>query len=264
MSPSGDDRPRYDLESIFDIAELPHNTRRLYAAQWRQFAAWCAARGAVALPARPRLLVLYLAALARDGLAAATLKAALHAIAKAHQITGLPSSTEDPIVLHAKRRILRELPSDHRHVTPLTPALMRQILAPMGSELIDARDRALLLVGYAARLRRAELVALDVEDALLVGDAIELRVNDRRVAIASGRDVLLCPARALRAWVDAAALRTGALFLSINRWGRLGGRLPDRSVSEIVQGRARQAGLELKGLSGDSLHVGSADDRRLL
>ncbi|WP_434043550.1 MULTISPECIES: integrase [Sorangium] len=264
MSSSEAERSRSGLESVFDGVELPHNTRRLYAAQWRQFMAWCAARGAVALPARPRLLVLYLASLARDRLAPATLKAALHAIAKAHQLTGLAPPTEDPIVLRARRRILAETSSDRRHVTPLTPALMRQMLAPLGHELIDARDRALLLLGFAARLRRAELVALDVEDALGVGSAIELLVHNRRLVIPPGQDARLCPVQALRAWVDSADLRTGALFVSINRWGRLGGRLPDRSVSDIVQARARQAGIELKGLSGDSLHVGPADDRRLL
>jgi site-specific recombinase XerD len=264
VNSSEGDRRSIELESLFEAADLPSNTRRVYGALWRQFVAWCAGRGAVALPARPRLVVLYLGSLARDRLAPATLKAVAHAIAKAHQITGHASPTDDPIVLRAKRRILARIAGDRRQVTPLSLAQLRQIVTSLDDELSDRRDCALLLVGYAVRLRRAELVALNVEDALIVGDTIELVVRGRRVVLPPGRDAQLCPVRALLAWVHAAALRTGPLFLSINRWGRLGGRLPDRSVSEIVQNRARQAGLDVKGLSGDSLHVGSADDRRLL
>src|SRR4051812_44211989 len=63
-----------ELQSLLDQAPLPVNTRRVYAAQWRQFAAWCAARGSVALPARPRLVVLYLAELARERLAPSTMR----------------------------------------------------------------------------------------------------------------------------------------------------------------------------------------------
>ncbi|WP_159397908.1 hypothetical protein [Sorangium cellulosum] len=44
---------------------------------------------------------------------------------------------------------------------------MRRILGPIGRELIDVRDRARLVVGIAARLRRAELEGIDVEDTLI-------------------------------------------------------------------------------------------------
>ncbi|WP_437621204.1 integrase [Sorangium sp. So ce1151] len=253
-----------EQENPFDTAALPDNTRRLYGAQWRQFAAWCAGRDAVALPARPRQVALYLAFLARERLAASTLRAAIHAIGKAHQITGHTSPAGDPIVVRAKRRLLARVARDRRRITPLGPAQLHQIVTSMHHELADLRDRALLLVGYAAMLRRTELVGLDVEDALMVGGAVDLVIRGRRVMVRAGRHAELCPVRALAEWVDTAALRTGPLFRSISRWARLGGRLCDRSVSEIVQNRAREAGLDIKGLSGDSLHVGSAEDRRLL
>jgi integrase len=38
------------------------------------------------------------------------------------------------------------------------------MVAPLGDGLADARDRTLLLFGFAGALRRSELVALDVED----------------------------------------------------------------------------------------------------
>jgi hypothetical protein len=44
-----------------------------------------------------------------------------------------------------------------------TAAILRQILAPIESDLAGRRDRALLLLGFAGALRRAELAAVRVE-----------------------------------------------------------------------------------------------------
>ena len=43
------------------------------------------------------------------------------------------------------------------------------MLTPLGSSLIDARDRVLLLLGFAGVLRRSELSALDVADIAETG-----------------------------------------------------------------------------------------------
>ncbi|XYI00188.1 hypothetical protein ACMHYB_10745 [Sorangium sp. So ce1128] len=63
-----------ELQSLFDGVDLPDNTRRVYTAHWRQFEGWCATRSSRALPARPRLLIAYLAMLAAEGLSASTLR----------------------------------------------------------------------------------------------------------------------------------------------------------------------------------------------
>jgi hypothetical protein len=44
-----------------------------------------------------------------------------------------------------------------------TADILRQILAPIGDDLVGLRDRALLPVGFAGALRRAELAAVHVE-----------------------------------------------------------------------------------------------------
>ncbi|MBS5905218.1 MAG: hypothetical protein KIC89_21385, partial [Acetobacteraceae bacterium] len=44
---------------------LADNTRRAYAADWADFAAWCATGGVAALPAQPVVVAAYLASLAR-------------------------------------------------------------------------------------------------------------------------------------------------------------------------------------------------------
>lgn len=254
-------RPTAELESLFDGSEMSINTRRAYGVQWGQFTAWCSERGWLALPARPRVVVLYLAELARERLSAGTLRAACHAIAKAHELTGHPSPVADPVVVRWRRRLIEQVATEPQQVMPLTAENMRQIVTSMGHGLIDLRDRALLLVGYAAMLRRADLVGLDVGD---VGPGTELLVRDRRILIPRGRHDATCPIRAVEAWIQGADLRAGPLFLGINRWGQLGGRLSERAVGLIVQARARNAGLSMKGISADSLSVGPPAERRLL
>ncbi|WP_437580594.1 integrase [Sorangium sp. So ce887] len=254
-----------ELLRLFDDAELPENTRRLYGAQWRQFVAWCAARRSLPLPARPRLVVLYLASLAQERLAPSTIKAAGQAIAKAHELSGQAPPTSSPIVIAWRRRLVAGGAHEQRQAVPLTAEQIRQISASMDDDLVDLRDRALLLVGYAARLRRADLVRLNVADVRFAADELELVVPARRILLPRGCHPITCPVRAVRAWLDAAALPAhGPLFVGINRWDQLGDRLSDRAVGLIVQARAREAGLMIKGISADSLHVGPPDERRLL
>ena len=57
------------------------------------------------------------------------------------------------------RRTLPALPRPHH--APLSPTDLRAMLEALPDGLLGARDRALLLVGFAAALRRAELGALD-------------------------------------------------------------------------------------------------------
>lgn len=253
-----------ELQSMFDDTDLPDNTRRVYGVQWKQFAEWCAVRGSLACPARPRVIVLYLVMLGHERLAPATLKSACHAIAKAHELSGHRAPTEDPIVVRWRRRVLDEAAGERRRVTPLTPDQIRQLVMPMEDDLIDLRDRALLLLGYAARLRRTDLVSIDVEDVSVVRGEIQLLLRGQRIPIPSGRHQETCPVRAVQAWIRAAELRTGPLFLRMNRWGQLGGRISDRSVGLIVHHRAHDAGLALEGISADSLHLGPSSDRTLI
>ncbi|WP_437769765.1 integrase [Sorangium sp. So ce764] len=254
-----------ELQRLLDGVELSDNTRRVYAAQWRRFAGWCAARPSCALPARPRLLVLYLAMLAEERPSASRLNVACNAIAKIHELRGHAPPTSHPLVMTWRRRLTDTCPHEPQRTAGLTAAQLRQIMAAMGEELAALRDRALLLVGFAARLRPAELVELNVADVVRRGEGIELLVPARRILIAPGHDPITSTPLAVCSWIDAGApVPSGPLFVGINRWGQRGGRLSERGVTLIVQARARKAGLSIEGISADSLHFGSRDERRLL
>lgn len=153
---------------------------------------------------------------------------------------------------------------EEQRVIPLTPEQMRRILGVMRDDLADLRDRAILLVAYTLRLRRSAIVAFNVDDVVVVSGGVELLTRGKRLLLPRGQHQETCPVRALQAWIDVAALTSGPLFLRITRWGRPGGRLSVNGINLIVQSRAAAAGLNVRGISADSLHVGPPDDRQLL
>jgi integrase len=130
------------------------------------------------------------------------------------------------------------------------------------------------LLGFAAALRRSELVALDVEDLafdLRRGLLVTIRSSKTdqeqagaQVAVPYARagHEHLCPVRALQAYLQAAAIHRGAVFRRLRRGDTLTTqRLTGQSVALIVKRRAAAAGIrekELATLSGHSLRAGYA------
>jgi integrase len=133
--------------------------------------------------------------------------------------------------------------------------------------LIGIRDRALLLIGLAGSFRRSELVALNVDDVQVIGDGLVVTLRrsktdqegeGRKVGIPYGSNPETCPVRALRAWQEASGIEAGALFRSVSRHGKIGGRLSGFAVAIIVKRYAGAVGLEAAGYSGHSLRAGLA------
>jgi hypothetical protein len=92
----------------------------------------------------------------------------------------------------------------------------------------------------ASRVRRAELVALDV--ANLTFEAEGLRVNPaqqggpgggQEIAIPQG--TRLRPVAAVQDWLEVAAIGAGTVFRGIDRHGRVLGPLTAQSVTLIVK-----------------------------
>jgi len=134
-----------------------------------------------------------------------------------------------------------------------------------------------MLLGFAGALRRAELAAIRVEHLEPCERGLRLTLPHSKgertgrgvtVAIPYGTTAL-CPVRALRAWLDAAAITEGAVFRRI--WtpprGRSGCNTPlprvgsaaidAGTVARIVQARAANAGFDPAAVGGHSLKRGA-------
>ena len=134
--------------------------------------------------------------------------------------------------------------------------------------LLRLRDRALLLLGFSGAFRRSELVALNVEDLEFTGDGLVVtqrrgKTNQegagRKIGIPFGGNPDTCRVRAVREWLDVAAIMSGPVFRSVNRHGQVEpARLSDKAVAIVVKRHAPGAGVDPWRYAGHSLRAGLA------
>lgn len=250
-------------------------TRRAYESDWSVITRWAANKGLTAdIPLSVDLLAAYLTDMATQ-LKAGTLARRLAAVRYWHHQAGYVSPTDHPQVRALLSGIRRVHKSSKRQATPLYLEDLATALSSLDGTVKDARDRALMLVGWWAALRRSELVGLDVEDVENVAEGIVLTLRwsktdqsgqGRQVPLHYREDENIDPVRALRKWLDVAGIDSGPAFTPVGRWHRPrpGMRLSSRSVSLVVKAMAAEIGLDPAGYSAHSLRSGfvSECDRR--
>jgi integrase len=242
-------------------------THRAYASDWAHFSAWTDQHGLASLPAAPETVALYVTSLVSTH-RPSTITRRLAAIAVHHRRAGMGPPTSAPGVREVMKGIRRSLTVAQREAAPARIGEIRRMVAHLPDDRAGARDRALLLVGFAGAMRRSELVGLDLTDLIPrdEGVAVTIRTSKtdqegqgRQVAIPTGRDADTCPVTAVRSWIERAAIETGPLFRGIDRHGNVSPtRLSDRSVSLVVKRAAGRAGLDPTLYSGHSLRAGFA------
>jgi integrase len=242
------------------------NSRRAYRAAWADFTAWCEAAGRPPLPAAPETVGTFLAARASTH-KAASLSMRLVAIGQAHRLAGHRLDTGHPAIRETMKGIRRTHGTAPTKKDAAIDAVIRDAVNQLEKQpgLRPLRDRALLLIGFAAALRRSELVALDVTDIAFVAEGIILTPRRAKtdqegwaveIAIPHGRSPRTCPVMALRAWLEAACIKDRAIFRNISRHGRLGDHLSDQGVALVVKGAVEAAGYDPATFAGHSLRLG--------
>jgi integrase len=150
-----------------------------------------------------------------------------------------------------------------RKKTAITLAELEAMLATCDDSLEGLRDRALLCFGFASGgRRRSEVAAADLRDLRRIGPQgfiyrLELSKTQQAGVTATStpdKPVLDRATLALEAWVAATGITEGAIFRRLWK-DRLGPALSPAAVGEIVQRRARLAGLE-GDFGGHSLRSG--------
>jgi integrase len=240
-------------------------TRAAYKRAWDTFVAWSEQQGRAPLPALPDTVALYLTARA-EGHTVATIEQDLSAISAAHRAAGLDSPRSSAVVREVRSGIRRRLGVAPNVKAPLLAEDLKRVVSALPASLMGIRDRAVLLVGFAAALRRSELVGLEVRDFEWTEEGLKVIVRrsktdqegaGRPVGVPHGKDA--CPVRALKAWLGAAAITEGPVFREVTRHGRVGeSALSGRSVARIVQRAAKAVGLEAASYGGHSLRAGLA------
>lgn len=241
------------------------STRRAYATDWRIFLAWCRAKDLEALPASPETVALFLSAEANAGRRPSTLARRAAAIRLAHCSQEYESPTNSELVKAAMRGIRREHGTAGRQKSPaLAPHIRSMVALADPTTLVGARDRALLLLGFAGALRRSELVGLRVEDLEETPRGLQIKIRRSKTdqegageTVAVIRGGPCCPVEAVKLWRELANIATGPLFRRVRRGGRLGAAaLNPYAVALIVKKYAAQLGLDPRAFAGHSLRAG--------
>lgn len=248
----------------YAIAGKSEATRRAYKSDFAHFSAWCAQRSVESLPASIETAAAYLAFLADTGLKASTITRRAAAISYVHRLRGAEPPTNAEPVKAVLNGIRRRTGVAVEQKAPATARALTRMLKRIPDTITGLRDRALLLLGFAAALRRSELVALNVADLTLSEEGAIVLIRRSKtdqegagheIAVPAGKK--LKPIDAVRAWLAAAGITEGPMFRPIGKGGRvIDARLTDRSVATIVKAHAKAAGLDEAQFSGHSLRAG--------
>lgn len=269
------------------------NTRRTYRSAIRGWCAWAARHDLPALPARSEDIATYLADLALRGRKPPTIELHRAALRYLHHIAHLPIPTMHALVSETVAGIHRSPKKTMpRQVKGLTWEMVCEVVDTIPTtSLVDARDRAILLLGYAGALRRSELATIQLEHVTLDEDCMRITLphskGDKKhqgTTIVIPRGITRhCPVQAWETWLRQSKLKpckktndpkaetankTTAAFPRI--WlpaaaknneappaPKIGTKsLSDWSVATIIKQRCQAAGIE-GDFSGHSLRRGA-------
>jgi len=239
-------------------------TLRAYKADWTHYAAWCGAKDFVPVPADPKTVGAYLASLAETH-APTTIRRRLAAIGKMHRFNDLPWNAAHRDIQEPLQGLLRQYGRPVQKAAALTLDMLRDLVATCDLSCRGRRDRALLLIGFAAALRRSELVALQVEDVAEVPGGLRLRIahgktdqagQGTEIGLPRGKHAATCPVLAFHEWQAVAKRKAGPLFRRISTGDRIGNKpLHPDAVQRILLRRFSMAGLSLTGFDRMSAHA---------
>jgi site-specific recombinase XerD len=261
--------PAPSLEQVREYirASKAENTLRGYQSDWRHFCTWCESHGLRPLPASPETIAAYIAECAAR-LKVGSIQRRLNAIAEAHKVLGLESPTHNAIVRNTLKGIRRTAGTAQSQKAPALTDDIRAMVDATDTGIIGARDRALVLLGFAGAFRRSELVSLDVGDCAFGKDGLTVTLRrsktdqqgaGRKIGIPYGSNPETCPVRTVQAWLELTGITSGSLFRSINRHGQVGpGTLSGIDVARIVKKLTDRAGLDPTRYAGHSLRAGHA------
>jgi integrase len=243
------------------------STRRSYTQGWNRFIKWCEAEELPSLPATENTISLWVTSLLMDGLKTTTVAAWIAGIIHYHRESRQPSPCGPSVrrIITGARRLRREQPEGKRAISVLELWKISRLMNPKTAA--GARNRALMVLGFAGAFRRSELSGLDLRDVQFVpkGLMVTLRWSKtdqtgegRLVGIFRGDNPDTCPVRILQWWIDFRGNQPGPLFPSITAGGSIlySHRLMGDGVVQVIKRGVRSIGLDPHFYAGHSLRAG--------
>lgn len=240
------------------------NTRKAYQSDIRHFIEWGGK-----LPTDTGTVVKYCETHATS-LKPKTLQRRIIALRQFHHYQGFADPTAHPLVAKTLKGIANVHGMPANQALPLLFDDLNKIILQLNtnSSLSAIRNAAMLSLGFFAALRGSELTKVKVEDLSFEANGLVLLIpRSKTDQTGAGQtcaipeqDNPLCPIRLIKKWLEISELKRGYLFVSINRWQKLGSKsISIQSLNNIVRQCAKHAGLSTaENLSSHSLRRGFA------
>ena len=248
-----------ELETLKNLkSSKAANTLRAYESDYKDFGRFCIKHGFKSMPTEPKILTLYLTYLSQTS-KFSTLKRRLASISVIHRLSGHYIDTKHPMITENLMGIKRVKGSYQKAKKPLLINDLKSIVNVIDkdkNEKRKAKNRALILIGFAGGFRRSELVAILYEDIDFVSEGVKIFVK-RSKTDQSGEGMTkgipyfsnqkYCPVISLKNWLEKSKIKSGRIF-----------DMSDKSVALTVKKYAAIAGLDSNKYSGHSLRSGFA------
>ena len=248
-----------------------NNTLRAYKSDFKDFGGFCAKHGFDSLPTEPKVVSLYLTHLSKNS-KISTLRRRLVSIGMVHKLKGHYLDTKHPIIIENLLGIKRVKGSYQKGKKPILINHLKSIINVIDEQKIDeikkARDKALMLVGFAGGFRRTELISIDHEDLEFVTEGVKIIIKRSKTdqfgegmtkGIPYFTNQKYCPVNNLKKWLELSNIKSGPIFRRFAKGSVLTNhRLTDQSVVLIIKIYLNLAGIENKNYSGHSLRSGFA------
>lgn len=253
---------------------ISKSTKHVYKVCIKSFNEWCLKKRVPSeFPISPELAAMYFADISKR-LKVSSIRVAASALDFANKAAGGTSLRANNYIRLVLAGIYREKgfrqtqkkPVLTYHIKELAEELDKcKALAPSDS-IRAARDKALLLLGFAGAFRRSELCALDLSDLFWSEEGIVIDIKrsktdqhgrGRKIGICFGKNALTCPINAINDWLKVSGISSGAIFRPVTKSGSVRDqRLTPRSVALILKIRFREIGKDAVEFAGHSLRSG--------
>ena len=248
------------------------NTIRAYRSDFKDFGAFCLKNGFKSLPTEPKIVSLYLTHLSIKDAKISTLKRRLVSIGMIHKLKGHYLDTKHPIIIENLMGIRRKKGNYQRGKKPILINQLKAIINVIDKEKVEeikkARDKTIILIGFAGGFRRAELVGINYEDLEFVPEGVKIIIKRSKTdqfgegmikGLPYFSNKTYCPVLHLKKWLELSNIKSGAVFRKFNKGFSLNdNRLTDQTVALLLKSYLFAAGIENKNYSGHSLRSGFA------
>ena len=248
-----------ELETLKNLrSSKANNTLRAYKADFRDFALFCEKNGLNCMPSEPKIVSIYLTHLSKTS-KFSTLKRRLASISVIHKLNGHYLDTKHPIITENLLGIKRVNGTYQKAKKPILINDLKIIINVINQDKNQknrAKNKALILIGFAGGFRRSELVEIVYEDIEFVSEGVKIFVR-RSKTDQSGEGMTkgipyfsnheYCPVVSLRKWIEERQIKSGKIF-----------DMSDKNVALTIKKYAAKAGLDKNKYSGHSLRSGFA------